>query len=180
MTRQEFADFARGLTAYYGRQAMTPDRLNMIYPKVEHVPAEAAKWILNHITDNSDNMPANIGKSVLVGWYDWQRANPGRVIDAKVYHCPDCRHGHIFVQRDGLTAVFRCATCGQATEQGYRLAHQYELLASGWTLQASERAYRPGMQRPPSRIRAWADSPAETARRVRHVPECEQEEVCPF
>jgi len=181
MTRQEFADFARGLTAYYGRQAMTPDRLNMIYPKVEHVPAEAAKWILNHITDNSDNMPANIGKALIAGWHEWQRANSARMVQDVAQDCPGCRLGMVFVEHDGGTAVFACPICNQAPA-GWPRASRDDLLAEGWRLQPQEIA---GMERRAENYHgqlpdARMDGERECYHRVSHLPDYERAQAMAY
>lgn len=199
MTKHDFADFARDLSAYYGRQAFTPDRLSMIYPKVEHVPSNALPWIFQHITDTIENIPANIGKALVAGYQAWMDATPGMKQKIKSKECQNCNYGILFVQRPHVdhhgnqitcngkhqlfTTVFGCPDCEQAP-LGIPRKSKGDLIIAGWELQPSENSIhrekykkkneerKRGIRNlPPTKI----DSDYERQRRISHLPEFEQE-----
>ena len=201
MTKHDFADFARDLSAYYGRQAFTPDRLLMIFPKVEHIPSSALPWIFQHITDTVENIPANIGKALVVGYQTWVDATPGMKKNNQSKECPDCNFGLLFVQRPLLdhhgipitcnnkaqmfTTAFGCMICGQAPI-GIPRKSKADLITAGWELQLSENSihrekYKKKNEERKKGIRnlplTKTDDEFEKQRRIRHLPEHEQEQL---
>ena len=178
MTRPEFIQFAEDLAGYYGRK-FDAQRAVLVFPKVQHVPSEAIAWILSRITDEAETMPSNLGKAVIGGWNAWLMDNPDRRAKADAVDCPECNRGALLVQdAAGTTAVFACQVCNQAPA-GWHRARRGDLFAQGWVLQPSEMA---AADRKAELVRkqlpdARMDSQAETARRMRHIPEYEQGEA---
>ena len=200
MTKHDFADFARDLSAYYGRQAFTPDRLAMIFPKVEHIPSHALPWIFSHITDTIDNIPSNIGKALMTGYQAWMDATPGAKAKSELKDCTNCNMGLLFVERpmlDGrglpltyrgrqevFTAAFGCTECEQAPTGIPRIS-KMQMHSGKWERQRSENAAHREEYRKRNEDRKNGkknlpdmreDDDFERSRRMRHIPESEQAE----
>jgi len=151
MTNLELVNMLEKMAGYYGRK-MDEHRINLIYPKVSHIPSEVVPWLLAHITDEAEQMPANIGRAVLAAWHEWQRQNQRNMPKKNAYDCPECRYGYLFVERDcqadpsnGIpggveSAVFLCSRCNQVDQPGIPKAQMWSLFPAGWRRQPLEMA----------------------------------------
>ena len=146
MTDNDFAKAWRDIHAVFGLDPSTKAKLaayNRTFEKVEFVPAEALKFIQSRIED-LDNMPRNISKAILSGWYDWKAHNPDRLRaeqETGKKGCVNCHDGYIWASGIPVGSnlvepspyVFRCGHCGGG-EGSISVAKREGLEGSGWEI----------------------------------------------
>lgn len=103
----------------YQRKAPTDRQLDLWWKKLDHIPENAFRVIVDWILDNYERMPANLVKEVKAGHRVWVAENQGRrpAFSEKKKPCDECGGtGYIwfkaFLKAFGYSANFT-AICGR-------------------------------------------------------------------
>lgn len=144
MTAQEFTLAAHEVAEFLGVPSPPANRIMAWLPKVQHIPAEAIRYIVGKITDEADSMPRNLPKVFRAAFDSWLKNRPGKMAhEAEQAGCRDCEAGILHLIRGNsdtghieTCAVFCSCYTGHAGYVGR--ASLAAMQAKGWQSRKTE------------------------------------------
>ena len=198
MRQEKFNALLRQVYATFGRTPPVSDVRDVIWDKIRDVPDEAVPFMADQLC-NRDELPRNVARALTEAWGAWKSANPARIVRGHCPHCLDEGVFHCWAQEPGNGRWHKfavpCPYC-QTPEDGSRVpADLRAMKAAGVDIMPPDYAGGPvaydrwrgygclwpadldtGTPRP--QMRVGVDM-RQDARRVRHIPARERQDMVP-
>ena len=108
-----FADCVKKSHFYFKHAKLPADETMDIWTEeAGKFPSEFYDWAFMSLKAREKKLPDNFPQAVLELWQEWMRRNPEK-IERREFRCKqkECADGLLFVIKDGVSFVFRCAEC---------------------------------------------------------------------
>ena len=134
----EFGSAIKKLCQYYERKEPTQGAIELWFDSIKKIPSEPIEFIIKKINETHDSFPKNIPQAFWNSYYEWKTANPEKLEQDRLFDCPDCNHGLIFVKKMNESGVvyryvFNCSLCRQS-KRDYPFISKKELISDGYNV----------------------------------------------